>query len=145
MKLKNGDIQGAVRPLQSLIQEKFPVSTSFALVKLVNKLNEPLKDIDGVRKQLIEKYNTKKEGERAEVEQDKPQFIQFNNDWMELMDQEVELKFDKVKVPLNQNGHELMIEPALLMALDKFIEFEEALPAIPGNRAERRRTAKDNK
>jgi len=145
MKLKNGDIQGAVRPLQSLIQEKFPVSTSYGLVRLVNKMNEPLKVIEDVRKQLIDKYHNEKVGEPKQVIQGTVEFEQFNQDWNELMEQEVELKFDKVKVPLNQNGHELMIEPAALMALDKFIDFEEITAKPAGNRAERRRSAKDNK
>jgi len=127
VKLQNRDLQGAVRPLQELIQEKFPVSTSFALAKLVNTLNDPLKVIEDVRQGLIRKYHTT-EGPMA-VEQGTPEFDKFNTDFNELMDQEVELKFDKVKLPLTIDGHELMIAPASLLALEMFLDMDGAEPA----------------
>ena len=138
MKLKNGEIFQAIEPMKKLMQEKMPVKVSWQLAKLINKLNEPLKAIDDVRNGLIKQYGIQDGGGQIKVEQktkdgkDNPKFQKFVTEMNELFEQEVEVVFDKVKLPERVAStcdacHHNMdrpfeVEPSILMALEKFVE-----------------------
>jgi len=131
MKLTNGDIFSASEPLKKLMDIKLPVKTSYQLAKLASKLNEQLKVIDEVRNGLVRSYGEEKDG-KIEVMPENPNFPKFVDEFNELMAQEVEVVFEKVKLPetvaatCDKCHHNmdkaLEIEPSALMALDKFIE-----------------------
>ena len=134
MKLTNGDIFMAREPLAKLMENKFPVKVSYNLAKMANKLNEQLKVIDEVRNGLIKTYGKpdKENPQQLTVGQDSKEFPKFMEEFAELMNQEVEVVFEKVKLPekvaatcdkCNHNmDKSLEIEPSVLMALEKFIE-----------------------
>ncbi len=56
MKVTNGELFNTVEPLNKLVGMKLPVRASLQVAKLVNKLAEPLKEIDSVRQGLIKTY-----------------------------------------------------------------------------------------
>ena len=134
MKLNNGDIFGAREPLQKLIEQKFPVMVSYKLSKLVTKLSEQLKVIEEVRNGLIKTYGEadKDNPQQVRVDPSSENFGKFAAEFNELMSQEVEVVFEKVKLPekvaatcdkCNHNMDKaLEIEPSVLMALEKFFE-----------------------
>lgn len=110
---------------------KFPVKTAYALAKLGIKLNEPLAVIDQVRKGLIDKYVPKDERGRQKTKQgdggmvfDMPPEAEakLNEEFSELLDQSVEVVFEKVKLPEGSDGKVIEVEPVILMALMKFVE-----------------------
>ena len=118
MKLTNGEIFNAKEPLQKLMAEKFPVKTSYGLAKLAAKLGDQLGIIEKVRQGLIQTYGEKNPDNPQQIRVD-PQsegFSKFAVEYGELMTQEVEIVFDVVTLP-----DTLEVEPAVLMALDKFI------------------------
>lgn len=121
MNLKNGEIFNAIAPLQKLVDREFPVKVSYGLAKMANKLNEQFKVIDQVRQGLIKKYGVQ-EGQQISVKADGPNFPKFIAELEELMNQEVEVVFEKVKLPEEVDGKPLQIEPKILMALEKFVE-----------------------
>ena len=116
MKIQNGDIWMSNEPLTKLLKQKFPVKTSYALVQLAHKLTEQLEIINQVRLGLVEKYGEKGEGGQTIVKEDGPNWQKFTEEFDELMSQEVEIEFEKVKLP------DFEIEPTALMALEKFVE-----------------------
>ncbi len=119
MKLTNGEIFNAKEPLEKLIQEKLPVKASYGLAKLAAKLNDQLQVIEKVRQGLIQTYGEKDPDNPMRIRVD-PQgegFSKFAEEYGELMAQEVEIVFDVVTLP-----DTLEVEPAVLMALDKFIK-----------------------
>jgi hypothetical protein len=132
MKVLNGQIFQAREPLQKLSGEKLPVKASWGLAKLSLKLNEQLKAIDEVRNGLINKYGVADEKGNVSVKQDTPNWNKFVEEFNELMMQEVEIVFEKVKLPEKVSAtcdackhnmdKPLEIEPATLMALEPFIE-----------------------
>jgi len=134
MKLNNGEIFMAREPLQKLMEQKFPVMVSYKLAKMVGKLNEPLKVIDEVRNGLIKTYGDadKDNPQQITVPQDSKEFPKFMEEFATLMNQEVEVAFDKVKLPekvaatCDKCSHNmdksLEIEPSILLALEKFVE-----------------------
>ena len=119
MKLTNGEIFNAKEPLEQLLKEKLPVKASYGLAKLASKLHAQIDVIAQVRNGLIQTY--------GEQDPDNPQqirvnpqnegFPKFAEEYGELMAQEVEVVFEKVTLP-----DTLEVEPAVLMALDKFIK-----------------------
>ncbi len=138
MKLINGDIFAAWEALNKLTPEgtKFPVKVSLAIVKLRTKLNDPYKEIEEVRNGLIRTHGKpdKDDSQNIRVEPDSENFPKFVAEMNELLNQEVEVVFDKIKLPekvastcdkCNHNMDKaLEIEPSVLQNLEKFIEVE---------------------
>ena len=136
MKLNNGEIFTAREPLGKLMEQKFPVKVSYGLAKLANKLSEQFKVIDDVRNGLIRTYGEadKENPQQIKVNPEGPNFEKFVGEMNELFSQEVEVVFDKVKLPekvaatCDKCSHNmdkaLEIEPSVLMALEKFVEVE---------------------
>ena len=119
MKLTNGEIFNAREPLVKLLQEKLPVKTSYGLAKLAAKLSDQLGVIDKVRQGLFQTYGKKdpKNMMRLSIDPQGENFPKFASEMGELLAQEVEIVFDVVTLP-----DTLEIEPATLMALDKFVK-----------------------
>lgn len=119
MKLTNGEIFNAKEPLQKLLTEKLPVKVSYGLAKLAAKLNDQLQVIEKVRQGLITTYGEKDPDNpmQTRVLPQSEGFQKFAEEYGELMAQEVEVVFDVVTLP-----DTLEVEPATLMALDKFIK-----------------------
>ena len=119
MKLTNGEIFSAKVPLEQLSANKFPVKTSLALVRLTQKLNEFLGPIEQVREGLVKTYGKPDvdNPQQTKISPGDENWLKFVEEYGELMSQVVEVVFDKVELP-----ETLEIEPAILMALEKFIK-----------------------
>lgn len=119
MKLTNAEILNVKGPIQQLIQQKLPIKTSLALLKLVRKLNEFLIPAEQVRDGLVRTYGEPDEANPNQigVKPDSKNWKKFMEEYAELLSQENEVVFEKVSLP-----DTLEIEPAVLMALEKFIK-----------------------
>jgi hypothetical protein len=124
MKVKNGEVFNANEPLVILLRMAWPVKASYALAKLGSKLSDQFKIVEDVRQGLVRKHGTQNEHGEYAVQDDTPEMERFLVEYNELMDQEVELVLETVRLPSEANGETLLVEPATLMALDKFIEVE---------------------
>jgi len=134
MKLTNGEIFTAREPLGKLMEERFPVKVSYGLAKLANKLSEQLKVIEEVRNGLIKTYGEadKDNPQQIKVDPQGDNFQKFVGELNELFAQEVEVVFDKIKLPekvaatcdaCKHNMDKMLeIEPSVLMALERFVE-----------------------
>lgn len=124
MKLLNGEIFNAREPLQKLIEKELPVKVAYGLAKMVNRLNEQFKIIEDVRQGLIRKYGEadKEDPQKMEVKASSENYPKFVVEMTELMNQEVEVVIEKVKLPEEVDGKPLQLEPSILMALEQFIE-----------------------
>ena len=134
MNLNNGEIFTAREPLLKLLGEKFPVKVSYGLAKLASKLNEQLKVIDDVRNGLVKTYGEpdKENPQQIRVNPESENFGKFVEEMNELFAQEVEVVFEKVKLPekvaatcdaCHHNMDKMLeIEPNVLMALERFVE-----------------------
>ena len=119
MKLTNLEIFNAREPLNKLLSVKLPVKTSYGLAKLAAKLNDQLGIIEQVRKGLFETYGEPNPENPTQIRLN-PESATFSKAMSELgvlMAQETEIVFDVVTLP-----DTLEVEPAVLMALEKFIK-----------------------
>lgn len=131
MELLNGEIFGAVSSLNAIVEMELPVRTSLSLAKLIGKLNESFQAIEKVRIGLVNKYGesdpkTRQVGVNPEHEN----FPKFLEEYNELMSQSTEIVFDIVKLPQEVDGKPLLIKPALMISLSKFMEIESPLKVV---------------
>ena len=131
MKLLNGEIFTASRPLSKLVDKDFPVKVSIALRQLVTKLGESLKVIEDVRSGLVRKHGKGEGGNIEIITPDDPKgrpvsksYPKFVAEFNELMTTEVEVDIEIVKVPAETDGKPLQMSVNDLVALEKFIKVE---------------------
>ena len=140
MKVTNGEIFEAREPLGKLLVKEMPVKASYKLATLAHKFNDQLKIVEQVRVGLFKTYGQSDPSNPAQfkcpphiVETDaagamvlvnglpnmieNPKFPKFMAEMTELMEQEIEIVVDAVALP-----DTLEIEPAVLMALEKFVK-----------------------
>uniref|UniRef100_A0A6M3L2E8 Uncharacterized protein n=1 Tax=viral metagenome TaxID=1070528 RepID=A0A6M3L2E8_9ZZZZ len=119
MKLTIAEIFNAKEPLEELTKSKFPVKTSLSLLKLVRKLNEHLIPAEQVKDGLIKTYGAPDPANphNLQIKQGDKNWQKFAEEYGELVAQEVEVVFSEIQLP-----DTLEIEPAILMALEKFIK-----------------------
>lgn len=93
--------------LQTLLSQDIPVKTSFKLTKWIKTLNPEYESFEENRKKLFEKYGEKNIEGNVEI---KPKNIEiFNKQLRELLDIEVDVKLDKIK--LEDLGEKIEISP----------------------------------
>lgn len=125
MELLNAEIFGAVNALNTIFEMDLPVRTSLSLAKLLGKLSEPFQAIEKTRTGLVTKYGIQNiKTNQVEVKPGDENFPKFVEEYNELMDQKTEFIFDIVKLPQEINGKLLIIKPAILIPLTKFVEIE---------------------
>jgi len=132
MKVTNRDVFEGRNAIQELLKVRLPVKSSIQIAKLSRKFNDVLKDIDVVRRNLIDKYGTPAERGGKEVKADSEDYSKFMAEFDELLDLEVTIQADKIRLPENISStcdachhnmdRPLEIEPWILAVLDKFVE-----------------------
>ena len=120
MKFTISEIYNAAGPLGALSKVKLPVKVSLSIVRLIKKVDEHLIPAQECENGLITHYGKPLEdgpnkGKLA-VKRGDENYSKFNEEYGELMMQEVEIVFNKIQLP-----ETLEIEPGILMALEKFI------------------------
>jgi len=123
MKVTIGEIFNVKVPLQELAKQKLPVKTSLAVLKLIRKLNEHLLPAEEVQNGLVKQYGGPPKDSpnsgQISIQPGDENWPKFAEEFSELVQQEAEIVFEKVILP-----DTLEIEPAVLMALEKFIKVE---------------------
>jgi hypothetical protein len=88
---------------------------------MAHKLDAELKVIEEVRTGIFQKYGTAVPGGFTAPKDDDPNKSVFLAEHAELMAHEVEVDIEKMKV-LDQLKDDAMVAPAVLTALERFIE-----------------------
>ena len=135
MKVKNGDVFVALSeqddgeggktksPLKQLIDIGFPIKTSYLLAKMAHKLDSQFKIINEVKDGLIEKHGEKDEKSGSlSIQPTHKNWGKFIAEFNELLETEVELGVEKVKLPEKIGDKDIEVSTSILINLDKFIE-----------------------
>ncbi len=121
MKVTNAELFNAKVPLEELARQKLPVKTSLAVLKLIRKLNEHLIPAETVKNNLVKQYGSSpkdaQNSNRVTIAPGDDNFPKFAEEFAELLKQEVEIVVTPIALP-----DTLEIEPAVLMALEKFVK-----------------------
>lgn len=129
MKLSNRQIVSAIEPLNQLNAEKLPVKTAFRVAKISKSLNSALEDynqtLDKIREHHLEKdENDEFKVQKSEREGEPDRYIlkdpdKFQSDLDELLNLEVEVKLEKLKLKHIEN---LELQPSVFYHLDWLFE-----------------------
>lgn len=129
--MTNRDVYDAKGPLEKLMKEKFPVKVSYKLALLASVIEGQLNVIENVRRNLVNKYG-ENDGQNTSVKPNSGNWSSFISEMNELLDQEINLEFEKVKLPEKVSARcekcgemvetDFQIEPNTLMALKEFVE-----------------------
>ncbi len=121
MKITNAELMNAKGPLQDLAKVKLPVKTSLEVLKLIQKLNEFLIPAEQVKNSLVLQYGHPEvespHSGKVVILPGDADYTKFMEEFAELVEQENEIVFTQINLP-----DTLEIEPAVLMALEKFIK-----------------------
>ncbi len=120
-KVTNGDIIVAQSVFPKVMAQPWPVKIAFQLVKLGAELNKQAQPIHETRNAIITKHGTPDEQGRARVTSGDPGWEGFVKEWTELLEQAVDFPLDPVVLP----DVAASITPEVLVALEKFVRFEE--------------------
>ena len=132
MKLINGEIFDAQRPLAELAPQKMPVKISLAVLDLKDLIKPIAAQVEEMRNKLILEYgedtpngksvqplilipDPEQEGRMLQVPN--PKWEPFVKDFEEVRAVEVELDFAPIALPAS-----VELSPAALMALEKFVK-----------------------
>jgi len=118
VKVKKGQIYISSSAFNELTKEKLPGKTSYDIIKLTREINNEIDVIEKVRLGLVEKYG-EKTGNAIEVKRDSQNHVEFVKEMNEVLDQEIDLNFDKVKIKVS----DVSITPNNLAVLEPFMEW----------------------
>lgn len=121
MTVKFSDILNADKAFGKLSEERLPVKQSVGLARLVKKLNSEMEIFNEQREMLLSRYGEYK-AEMGGYEIPKENLEAFRKDFNTLLDSEVELEGERLKIVLPE---ESTIEAAVILGCEKFCEFEE--------------------
>ncbi|KKN31683.1 hypothetical protein LCGC14_0821480 [marine sediment metagenome] len=124
MKVRNGTIFDANEPLVTLLKMAWPVKVSYGLVKLSSKLSDQWQVIEDVRRGLVQKHGSENGNGEFGIEAGTEAYDKFKAEYDELMNQEVELVFERVALPSEADGKPILVEPLTLMFLEEFVDIE---------------------
>ena len=127
MLVTNADIFNTKESMQKLLRVKMPVKVSLELVKMTRILSVLHADIDQVRDGLIQHYGEQDEKRPggAKITPDMAGFSGFAEEFGQLMEKEVEVDINVVKIPST-----IEIEPYVLIALEKFVEIDDGMVEV---------------
>lgn len=128
IKVKNSDIQNSIASINAILARKLGPKTAFKIAKTVKVVGEAVDTYNKTRENLIDKHARKdengqrsvKKGENGQPDQwDLEDQTAFEKDINELLDIEIELDINKIK--LEELGED-PITPQMLVSITWLIE-----------------------
>ena len=125
IKVSLNDIVNSVETFQTIIQQPFNGSLAFKIARLARELNKEMDTFNEQRRKIIDQYCVKDENGNL-VSDDNgnvqiiPEKIQdFNNDFTNLLNTEVEINADKL--PMDKIDS-FEISPQQMLSIEMFFE-----------------------
>lgn len=97
MKIKLQEIISQTENIKSLLQNKLPVKIAYRLNKLSGKIDHELKTYTETKNGLVIEYGEKQENGDIKVT-DPEKLVEFHTKHNELIEMDVELDFEKLKI-----------------------------------------------
>ncbi len=133
MEITNGEIYDSLKPLADICRIKLPIKVSYKLAKLAQELDPHAKTVQRLRTELVQEYGQEDPTRKGQffVLPDSPNFPKFKEELDFLMEQVVDVNFQKVKLPEmvastcdkchHNMDKSLEIETVLLLQLSSFL------------------------
>ena len=128
IQVKIADLLNSTETLQKLSQKDFKAKLAWTIARLLKSAENEIQSFNDTRMNLIKKYGEKDEnGELITDENGNCKINQedidiFSKELNELMDSEVEINANKMKMDLLEN---IDFTPSDMAVLEPFVEFDE--------------------
>lgn len=122
MNIKLGQLVAKTPSLEALVSTKLSAVAAFRLAKDVRLINDELTTYNTAHNDLIKKYGSENEDGNYQIKADDPKFQDYAVEETELLNEEVDLDIQQVK--LNELGNAFEIEPKFMADLIDFIIIE---------------------
>lgn len=119
MHVTNGEVWQAREALQQVLQERWPVKTAYALMKLAQAITAQHAIVEAVRVKLIQQYGATNAHGQIAITPDSENWAPFAAAFNELMAQEANIDREKVALPERED---VSLTPKDLLALAPFVE-----------------------
>lgn len=116
---------GAAESFKELAaNKKINASMAWNIVKLTDEINKQLKQFEEVRVEKVKQFGTAKESGDIEILPNSEAMINFQKDLQPLLEKEVEIQGEMIKVSelKDSSGAPIEISAAVLMALKWMLE-----------------------
>ena len=128
IKVKLSDLLNSTETLQELSKKDFKAKLAWSIARLLKAAEVEIQNFNDTRMNLIRKYGEKDEngelisdeGGNCKIEKDKVEV--FTNELNELINTEIEINANKIKIELFENTE---FTPSEMIVLEPFIEMEE--------------------
>jgi len=122
MKFKLGILRVLDVSLKSLVKKEMPAAVSYQLAKFIKKMSEELIIVEEQRIKLVKKYSVAEDDTEQSTMVAPEHQEQFMKEFSDLLEQEVEIDFEPVK--LSSLG-DIVISPVDLVKLEKIIALDK--------------------
>lgn len=128
IKVKLEDLVNATDGLKGLSQKQLKARCAYAVGKILKSADAEIQSFNETRMELIKKYGEKDENGELKTEENgnvriPPEGLNdFSKELRELLDTEVEISANKIKM---DDIGEVEFTPAEMAQLENFIEFDE--------------------
>jgi hypothetical protein len=122
IKVSLKEIKQAEPALLKIIKTSLPVKVSYWISKNIKPIEAELKLIEEKRIELVKKYAIDKDGKPIKQGVPADKMMDFQKDFMSLLDEVVEIEFNPIKMKDIENDVKLSSEEVLF--LDKFVVIE---------------------
>ena len=117
--MKLGQVVSSVSALNNLASEKMKAKQAYRISRVLMEANSHLESFNGAREKAIEEYGEKDDDGNMAIDQDSKNFKKFTDEINALLDEEVEMKFNKIKL---KEISSLEVSVADMVALDWLID-----------------------
>lgn len=108
IELKLIEVLNARIPLEKFLKQNLPIKISFNLLKLKNKIDSEVENIEAQRIKLVSKYDPINEGEKKQVPEDKqPEFFK---EYLDFLNTEF-VTFDFKKIDIDDISDDISMTP----------------------------------
>ena len=117
--MKLGELVGSVTALSNLAAEKMKAKQAYRVSRVLMEANSHLEAFNSARDNAVEKYGKKNGDGNIEVKPGSKESKKFNEEITALLDEDVEMKFDRID--LKEIGN-LEVTVGDMIALDWLID-----------------------
>tara|TARA_B100000959_G_C14893155_1_gene587649 strand:+ start:466 stop:822 length:357 start_codon:yes stop_codon:yes gene_type:complete len=96
--MKLGELVGSVAALSSLSEKKMKAKLAYRISRIMLEANSHLTSFQEARDKIVEKYGTKNDEGETVVKPNSKNWKKFSEELDALLDEEVKLKFDQLKL-----------------------------------------------
>ena len=117
MLIKLAQLKNLEAPLSKLMDQHVPVKTSFKLSKVLKQVASELQDLEESRQKLIKTYGELNEEAQTISITDPAKLIDFQKEYSELLNVEIELNYDPLSIEALGDSLELSVSEVVQLSV----------------------------